>query len=410
MRKGGSFSPKWSRYIESPWRSGPPALLLLLRRFHAGVQRRAVDAEHFGRLTDIASRELHRRLDVALLPSLEHLVEIEAALALQVALRLLDERPRIRRQAGSSVALRFQIELGLELRDGQLLPGVLCSQPDDDVAQLAHVAREVIVAPGLLRRFVQGERRELGLLRVELAVMLEQQGAVLVHLAQRRYLDREHRQPVIQVGAEIPFPDFLAQVAVSGGNHPGTGETLLRLADALELAVLEHAQKLGLQLQGQLADLIEKQRSVARVFEIARFVLRRAGEGALGVAEQRRLDQGRRDRRAVERKPWLHAPPRKAMEQVRHHFLAGSRFALDERREGRVGVLVDLAFQLLQCRALADQRIGLDDPFPRDFSRAKLQGVQQDLFEILRIAGLGDELGGTERARVPRVGSVVLAR
>jgi len=39
-----------------------------------------------------------------------------------------------------------------------------------------------------------------------------------------------------------------------------------------------------------------------------------------------------------------------------------------------------------------------------------LQGVQQDLFEILRIAGLGDELGGAERACMPRVGGIVLAR
>src|SRR6266581_4114168 len=167
MRKGGSFNPKWSRYIRVPSRSGPLALLLLLRRFHAGVQRRAVDAEHLGRLTDVASRELHRGLDVPLFPGLEHLVEIEAALALKMALRLLDERSRM-----------------------------------------------------------------------------------------RRHFDRENRQPVIQVRAEVAFPDFLAQVAIGGGDHPGTGETLLRLADALELAVLEHAQELRLQLQGQLADLI----------------------------------------------------------------------------------------------------------------------------------------------------------
>src|SRR2546426_1154257 len=174
MRKGGSFSPKWSRYIEIPSRSGPLALLLLLRRFHAGVQRRAVNTEHFGRLTDVASRELHRRLDVALFPGLEHLVEIEAALALQMALCLLDERPRIRRQSGSPVGLRFQIELGLEFREGQLLASVLGGQPDDDVAQLAHVAGKVIVAPGLLRRIVQRERRELRLPRVEFTVVFEQ--------------------------------------------------------------------------------------------------------------------------------------------------------------------------------------------------------------------------------------------
>src|SRR6266700_1000489 len=128
MRKGGSFNPKWSRYIDSLPGAGR-ALLLLLRRFHAGVQRRAVDAEHLGCLTDVASRELHRGLDVPLFPSLEHLVEIEAAMAL----RLLDERSRIRRQSGSLVGLRFQIEFGLEFRRGQLLPGVLGGQPDDDV-------------------------------------------------------------------------------------------------------------------------------------------------------------------------------------------------------------------------------------------------------------------------------------
>src|SRR5713101_3409305 len=106
------------------------------------------------------------------------------------------------------------------------------------------------------------------------------------------------------------------------------------------------------------------------------------------------LDQRRRDRRAVECKPWLHAPPRKAMKKVRHHFLAGPGFALDKRWEGRVGVLADLTLQFLQRGALADQGVGVGDPFSGDFSRAKLQGMQQDLFEILRIAGLGDELGG----------------
>src|SRR5882672_11101447 len=214
MRKGGSFSPKWSRYIESPWRSGPLALLLLLRRFHAGVQRRAVDTEHFGRLADVASGELHRRLDIALLPGLEHLVEIEAALALQVSLRLVDQRSGIRRQPGTSVDLLLQVELGLELRDGQLLPRVLRGQPDDDVAQLADVSREVIRSPGFLRGLIQGKGRELGLLGVELAVVLEQQRAIVFHLAQGRDFDRENRKPVIQVGAEITLPDFLAQIAI----------------------------------------------------------------------------------------------------------------------------------------------------------------------------------------------------
>src|SRR2546430_16605096 len=76
-----------------------------------------------------------------------------------MALCLLDERPRIRWQSGSPVCLRFEIELGLEFREGQLLAGVLGGQADHDVAQLTHVAGKVIVAPGLLRRVVQRERR-----------------------------------------------------------------------------------------------------------------------------------------------------------------------------------------------------------------------------------------------------------
>jgi len=66
---------------------------------------------------------------------------------------------------------------------------------------------------------------------------------------------------VIQVGAEAPAPYFLAQVAVGGGDHARVGNALLRLADALEFAVLEHAQQLGLQLQRQFADLVQEQRA-----------------------------------------------------------------------------------------------------------------------------------------------------
>src|SRR5882672_123905 len=117
MRKGGSLSPKCSRYIESRSPAGGRGLFLLLRRFHAGVKRRAVDAEHLGCLADVTSRELHRRLDIALLPGFEHLVQIEASLALQMALRLFDQGSGFGGQSGPSLGLRLQVELGLELRE-----------------------------------------------------------------------------------------------------------------------------------------------------------------------------------------------------------------------------------------------------------------------------------------------------
>jgi len=112
--------------------------------------------------------------------------------------------------------------------------------------------------------------------------------------------DGEDRQTVIQVGAEAAFPYFLAQVAVGCGDDAGAADALLGFADALELAVFQDAQQLRLQFERQFADLVEKQRAVLGVLEIARLGLGGAGEGALGVAEQGRLDQGRRDGGAVE--------------------------------------------------------------------------------------------------------------
>ena len=68
------------------------------------------------------------------------------------------------------------------------------------------------------------------------------------------------------------------------------GDEQQRLAHALVLAVLQHAQQLRLQLERQLADLVEEQRPVERVLEVARLRRRRAslpGEPAWRAAVHR---------------------------------------------------------------------------------------------------------------------------
>src|SRR5262245_60007226 len=281
MRKGGSFRPKWLRYMglralghphierrrgfitsgsaqkECPpcsrvWdiqdkgvppcsyatqntaRSsvdGAPArrLSLLLQRFHPAVQRSAVDAEQLRRLAHVAARELHRCLDVALLPRLQHAIEVEAPLALQVRLRLLDQRVRVARWPEFRRRRGADVELGLQLLGRQLLPSVLRGQPDDDVAQLAHIPREVIVPPQLCGAVVERERRELRLVGIEVAEMLKQQQPVLVHVPERRHVDREDAEAMVEVGAEVTFLYFLAQVAVRRRDHARAAETPLGL-------------------------------------------------------------------------------------------------------------------------------------------------------------------------------------
>ena len=72
----------------------------------------------------------------------------------------------------------------------------------------------------------------------------------------------------------------------------------LGAAEALELALLQHAQQLHLRLQVDVADFVEEQRAALGQLEAALAPLVRVGEGALLVAEQLGLDQACRAARA----------------------------------------------------------------------------------------------------------------
>ena len=72
-------------------------------------------------------------------------------------------------------------------------------------------------------------------------------------------------------------------------------------ADAVVLAVGEHAQQAHLQVGRHVADLVEEQRAAFGLLEPAAPQRLRAGERAALVAEQLGLQQVLRDRRGVDR-------------------------------------------------------------------------------------------------------------
>ena len=95
---------------------------------------------------------------------------------------------------------------------------------------------------------------------------------VLAALAQRRQLDVDDREAEVEVLAEVARLDLLHQVAVGGGDHPHVDLDDVVAADAPHLAVLQHAQELGLQVQPQLAELVEEDGAAVGALE-------RAGRG-----------------------------------------------------------------------------------------------------------------------------------
>ena len=69
-------------------------------------------------------------------------------------------------------------------------------------------------------------------------------------------------------------------------DHADVDVDRLRLADAPDLAAIEHAQQLRLEVERELADLVEEQRAAVRGLDQALLVAGGAGEAALRVAEQ----------------------------------------------------------------------------------------------------------------------------
>ena len=104
----------------------------------------------------------------------------------------------------------------------------------------------------------------------------------------------------------------------------------LRLADAADLARLERAQQLRLELERQLADLVEEHRAAVGRLEGAGAVAVGAGEGAAHVAEELALDEVRADRAAVDDDERL-VRARAALDDLgRDELLAGAALAVDE--------------------------------------------------------------------------------
>ena len=103
---------------------------------------------------------------------------------------------------------------------------------------------------------------------------------------QRREVDLQHGETVVEVGLEFALLDKLQQIPVGRADHAHIHLNELIAADPHEFPLLNDAKQLGLHGDGQLADLVEKDSALVGNLKQALLALpRRAGKGALRVAE-----------------------------------------------------------------------------------------------------------------------------
>ena len=107
----------------------------------------------------------------------------------------------------------------------------------------------------------------------------------------RRRENRKDLEAVKEVAAELLFRDHFGQIAIGGGDEAHVDGDGPRAAEALDLALLQGAQQFGLQVERQLAHLVEKERAFVRQLQAADLARDGAGERAFLVAEELAFEQ-----------------------------------------------------------------------------------------------------------------------
>src|SRR5439155_109224 len=107
---------------------------------------------------------------------------------------------------------------------------------------------------------------------------------------QRQELDRDHVQAEVEVLAEAAGRDLVAQDAVGRRDDAHVDRARRAAADAQDLALLQHAQELHLDVGRDLGDLVEEERAAVGALEAAGARRDGARERALLVAEELALE------------------------------------------------------------------------------------------------------------------------
>jgi hypothetical protein len=129
-------------------------------------------------------------------------------------------------------------------------------------------------------------------------------------------------------------------------------------ADRHHLALLQSGQQFGLEVEREVADLVQEERAAVGCLHAADAVALGVGEGALHVPEQLGIEQAFGDGAEIHRDQLLARPARAAVEFACDQFLAGAVLAEDQD----VGIsrprALDQRIDAGHCGGAAEQRAG----------------------------------------------------
>jgi hypothetical protein len=244
---------------------------------HAVAQRAATEAEQPGGAHDIASG------------AREHLPD---------ALRRVGHRIhwRRRRQGDAAGLLGRRQAIAIQDRGLDHHLGMEQREALQQVAELPHVTGPGLLAQPTLRRRRQLLRRK----PVGLAVLVEElpreQHDVIAALSERRHLEHDDRQPVVEVRTESPLGDPHVQIDLGRRDQLDVDLDVPHRTQPSGALVLDDLEELALQRQRQGFDFVEEECPAGGDLEEAGLGMPGVGEGAGLEAQELGLQEGVRDR------------------------------------------------------------------------------------------------------------------
>src|SRR5690349_10733104 len=129
--------------------------------------------------------------------------------------------------------------------------------------------------------------------------VLRENGNVRPSIAQRRQVDLDNAQPVVEILAETSLGYHHLEILMGCGDHARSGPLCLLSADRLIFPVLKDTQKLRLKIRRSVSDFIQEDSSFTGNRETTASVIDCAGECAFYMPEQFALQKRTRKRCAV---------------------------------------------------------------------------------------------------------------
>ena len=219
---------------------------------------------------------------------------------------------------------------------------------------------------------------------------------VFASLAQRWQAKANHVQTVKQIFTERAFLHPLLQVLVGGRNHPHIGFDGAVTTHAVEVAITQHPQQTGLQIELHVADFIQEQGATVGLLEAATAHGLRTREGPAFVTKQFTLEQIFGNGRGVDGHKRTAGTLRMFVQCTCHQLFARTGFARDHHGHIALAQAANGAKHVLHGWCLAQHfRRAVHVHRAHGFALAFIHGTADQLNRFGQVEGLGQVLERT---------------